>query len=381
MSKTYAEINDKIRQRKAVVVTAEEIIGLVAEKGVTRTAAEVDVVTTGTFGIMCSSGAFLNIGHSRPRIKADRMWINGVEAYAGIAAVDCYIGAAQPASGRDRSFAYGGGHVIHDLAAGKRVRIRAEGAGTDCYPARRLSRDLTLQELPDAFLFCPRNGYQNYNCAVNTSGAPIHTYMGRLKPDLGNAVYSGAGQLSPLLNDPFFRTIGVGTRIFLGGGIGYITGPGTQHNSEPIRDENGIPARPAGTLAVTGDLKEMRSEWLKGVHIRNYGVSLMVGLGIPIPVLDERLVRYAAVRDQDIRIPVVDYSSDYPDMTGKVIGETTAADIQHGAISVLGREIPAYSLSNRKKARQVADLLKRWIEEGRFEISMPAALIPAAKQQ
>src|SRR5512137_2283695 len=120
MAKTYEEINEKIQKRKAVVVTAEEIIRIVDEKGPARAAADVDVVTTGTFGPMCSSGAFLNFGHSKPRIRATKVWVNGVEAYAGIAAVDCYIGATQTVDGARtpdgrRNFSYGGGHVIHDL--------------------------------------------------------------------------------------------------------------------------------------------------------------------------------------------------------------------------------------------------------------------------
>lgn len=378
MSKTYAEINDKIRKRRAVVATAEEIVDIVAQKGFRRAAQDVDVVTTGTFGAMCSSGAFFNIGHSRPRINASRIWLNDVEAYAGIAAVDGYLGATKQASvGRDGREMYGGGHVIHDLTAGRRVRVLVEGHGSDCYPAKRLVRTLSLAEMPDAFLFCPRNGYQNYNCAVNKSNKPICTYMGVLKPRLGNATYSGAGSLSPLLNDPLFRTIGIGTRIFLGGGIGYITGPGTQHNPDPLRLPNGVPSRPAGTIAVTGDLKQMSSDWLRGISIRRYGVSLMVGLGIPVPVLDETVLQFAAVTDEDICVPVVDYSSDYPEINGRVIAEVSVADIRTGRIHVGKRRIPVYSLSNQKKARRIAVLLKEWIAAGTFEVSCPVAGIPA----
>ena len=63
VQKTYEEINEKIRKGQAVVVTAEEIIEIVEEKGYEQAAREVDVVTTGTFGPMCSSGAVLNLGH------------------------------------------------------------------------------------------------------------------------------------------------------------------------------------------------------------------------------------------------------------------------------------------------------------------------------
>ncbi|GAG25414.1 unnamed protein product, partial [marine sediment metagenome] len=83
MSKTYEEINQKIKNKEAVVLTAEEAIELVESKGITQAAKEVDVVTTATFGPMCSSGAFLNFGHSNPKIKVSKAYLNGVNAYAG----------------------------------------------------------------------------------------------------------------------------------------------------------------------------------------------------------------------------------------------------------------------------------------------------------
>ena len=94
--KTYAEINEKINKGLAVVVTAEDMVGLVRKRGAARAAKEVDVVTTGTFAPMCSSGAFMNFGHASPPIKASKVWINNVPAYGGLAAVDIYIGATEP---------------------------------------------------------------------------------------------------------------------------------------------------------------------------------------------------------------------------------------------------------------------------------------------
>ncbi len=87
MTKSISEINERIRRGQAVVVTAEEILDVVAEKGVPKAAQEVDVVTTETFGPMCSSGAYFNIGHSRPRIKlgGGTVYLNDVPAYAGFA--------------------------------------------------------------------------------------------------------------------------------------------------------------------------------------------------------------------------------------------------------------------------------------------------------
>ncbi len=294
MSKTYQEINEKIRKGQAVVVTAEEMVGIVKKKGPARAARDVDVVTTGTFAPMCSSGAFINFGHTQPPIKASKVLLNDVPAYGGLAAVDIYIGATEPTNDdplnkvRPGSFDYGGGHVLHDLVAGKSVTLRAEAYGTDCYPNRFVEMSVMLDDLPYAVLCNPRNAYQNYNCAVNLSGRTIYTYMGTLKPRLGNANYSTSGQFSPLLNDPYYRTLGLGTRIFLAGAEGYIIWQGSQHNPNIPRLPNGVPRAPAGTLMVLGDLKQMHPRWLIGVSLQGYGCSLALGIGIPIPILGHR---------------------------------------------------------------------------------------------
>ncbi|GAH72510.1 unnamed protein product, partial [marine sediment metagenome] len=185
MAKTIDEINEKIKEGKAVVVTAEEIIDIVKQEGTKRAAEKVDVVTTGTFGPMCSSGAYLNIGHSKPRIKlgGGRVYLNDVAAYAGFAAVDIFIGAnALPDDDpRNRAhpgeFNYGGGHVIEELVAGKDIRLVATAYGTDCYPRKRLETWINVKDLNEAVLFNIRNAYQNYNVAVNLSDKAIYTYM------------------------------------------------------------------------------------------------------------------------------------------------------------------------------------------------------------
>ncbi|MBN1783035.1 homocysteine biosynthesis protein [bacterium] len=382
MSKSYDEINEKIKQRQAVVVTAEEIIRMVREKGLKKTARDVDVVTTGTFGPMCSSGAFINFGHAKPRIRATRVLLNDVEAYAGIAAVDCYIGATQTRHNAfdvygNRDLTYGGGHVIHDLVSGNPVHLKAESDGSDCYPSLSLEKDLVLEELPNAFLFCPRNGYQNYPCAVNKSDKIIHTYMGALKPHIGNATYSSAGQLSPLINDPLFKTIGLGTRIFLGGGVGYVTGPGTQHNPDVPRTDQGVPTMPAGTLAVTGDLKTMNGRWLKGLHYRGYGATMRVGIGVPIPVLNEDILMHTAVSDADIKTVILDFSHDYPYGTGKVLGEVNYEQLRSGALELEGKSVPCFPQSNYSDALCIARILKSWIERGVFLLGQPVELLPS----
>jgi uncharacterized protein (DUF39 family) len=384
MTKTIQEINEKIRQGKAVVYTAEEIIGVVKNKGLKQAAAEVDVVTTGTFGPMCSSGAYFNVGHTKPRIKigGGKVTLNDVPAYSGFAAVDLFMGATAIAEDDPRNkvfpgkFFYGGGHVIEDLVAGKDVRLTANAYGTDCYPRRALDTWIRLEDMNEAMLFNMRNAYQNYNVAVNLSDKVIYTYMGVLQPKMRNANYCTAGQLSPLLNDPLYRTVGVGTRIFLGGGEGLVVSHGTQHNPGVKRTERGVPKVPAGTLSVTGNLKNMSPRWLRGASFVGYGVTLSVGVGLPIPILNEEILQFATVSDEDLVAPVVDYSKAYPHCQPETLGEVTVAQLKSGEIMVDGKKVITAGLSSYDRAREIALTLKKWIEAGTFLLSEPVAFLP-----
>jgi L-aspartate semialdehyde sulfurtransferase len=386
MSKTIAEINEKIKKGKAVIVTAEEIIELTKKKGIKKVSQEVDVVTTGTFSPMCSSGAYFNIKQPVPKMKlgGGRAYLNNVPVYTGFAAADILIGATAMPDDDPRNavypgqFLYGGAHVIEELVAGKSVVLSGTAYGTDCYPLKKRETTLALKDFNDAVLFNPRNAYQNYNVAVNRSDKEIYTYMGVLRPRMGNANYCSAGQLSPLLNDPMYRTIGIGTRIFLGGGIGYICWPGTQHNPGAPRGKNKVPRAGAGTLAVIGDLKQMSAHWLRGISFTGYGPTLAVSIGVPIPILDEEMVVLTSVKDEDIWAPVVDYSYDYPQGTGKTLGEVNYAELKSGKISFKGKEIPTGGLSSYSKAREVAELLKQWLIKGKFFLTEAVAPLPGA---
>jgi uncharacterized protein (DUF39 family) len=387
MAKTIEEINEKIKKGTAVVVTAEEIIGFAREKGIKKAAQEVDVVTTGTFGPMCSSGAYLNIGHSKPRIKlgGGRAYLNDVPAYTGLAAVDLFIGSNALPDDDPRNkvhpgeFNYGGGHVIEELAAGKDIRLVATAYGTDCYPRKRLETWINIKDLNEAVLFNIRNAYQNYNVAANTSNKTIYTYMGVLRANLGNINYCSAGQLSPLLNDPYYKTIGIGTRIFLGGGTGFVAWHGTQHNPDVPRTEKGVPKRGAGALAVIGDLKQMSPRWLVGTSMLGYGATLTVGIGVPIPILSEEILTYTTVTDNEIFAAIVDYSNAYPNLRPDILGETSYGELKSGKIRLKGKEVPTASLSSYPKALEIASILKEWIKSGKFLLTEPVAPLPGVE--
>ncbi|WP_035273952.1 homocysteine biosynthesis protein [Desulfogranum japonicum] len=382
MSKTYAEINEKIASGKAVVLTAEEVIDYVDKKGVEQAAAEIDVVTTATFGPMCSSGCFLNFGHSTPKMRISEAWIEDVRAYCGIAAVDVYLGATElrhndPANMYyPGEFRYGGGHVIEDLVAGKKLQLFGLSYGTDDYPRREIRTMFDINDLNQAIMSNPRNCYQNYNVATNTSDKTIYTYLGILKPRIRNLTYSSAGQLSPLLNDPLYQTIGIGTSIWLAGARGIVYAEGTQHCSKVERGDNDVPVEGAGTLALSGDMKKMQSEFVRGVSLKGYGVSLALGVGIPIPILNEEILMRTTVRDRDISACIIDYAHDYPQKTGKVLQKCTYEQLRSGTIEIQGKEVKVSSMSSYNKALKICELLKAEIQDGKFLLSEASQRLP-----
>lgn len=360
--KSIEEINERIEDGSVHVVTADRMSEIVTELGAEEAAKEVDVVTTGTFGPMCSSGAFINLGHADPPIRMQRVWLNDVEAYTGIAAVDAYIGATQlsEAEGLD----YGGGYVLEDLVAGKQIDVKAISSGTDCYPRKELETTITLEDLNQAVMLNPRNAFQRHEVATNSADRALYTYMGTLLPNLRNANYCGAGTLSPISNDPDFETIGIGTRIFLCGARGHIVGMGTQH--EPISR--------FGTLMVSGNLKEMSPEYIRGATIYRYGVTLYVGIGIPIPVLNAKIASKTGVRDADLTTEVIDFS--VPRRERPVMRNVTYEELKSGVIEIEGKEVPTSPLSSFYMANKVAEALKREIKGGEFLLTLPVERLP-----
>ena len=368
-TKTYEEINEKLKAGEAVILTAEDVSNMALEASPEEIVEKVDVVTTATFGAMCSSGAIINFGHASPPIRMEKIKLNGVPCYEGLAAVDSYIGAT--ACDPDNP-TYGGAHVIQDLLEGKDILLEAWGKGTDCYPRKHIKTTININTINELILFNPRNAYQNYNVAVNTTKKMIHTYMGTLLPGLRNATYSTSGELSPLLNDPEFKTIGIGTRIFLGGTQGFVVWPGTQFHTTRPKNGLGIPVTNAATIAVMGNLKEMSPEYLQAAYFEKYGVSMFIGIGIPIPILNVEMAKRVSVNNSQIQTSVLDYGT----VGMPKLGEVSYEELRSGNIKVNGKKIRTAPVSSLSKARKIADELKEWLTAGNFEISKPVQMFP-----
>ncbi|HAC65984.1 MAG TPA: hypothetical protein DCF68_21240 [Cyanothece sp. UBA12306] len=385
--RTISEINDKILTSQAVVWTIEELKARVKESSVEEVFQQVDVICTGTFEPMESSGAMINIGHTDPPIKIRQCWLDGIPAYAAFGAVDLYLGATAMADyGNSVDLSEmdnrqgnllperGGGHVIEDLISGLGVHLRAIGQVTDCYPRSSFETTITRETINQFYLYNPRNLYQNFIVGVNGGERSLYTYLGPLQPGLGNAVYSNPGEIGPLINDPDLELVGIGSRIFLGGGVGYISWEGTQHFPLQKRLPNRTPIGPASTLALIGDAKQMSSQWVRGCYFHNYGPSLMLGVGIPLPVLSPEVIEHCAVRDGEIVAPVVDFS--IPRRVRPTFGLVSYAQLKSGRITIEGKKVRVAPLASISLSRQVAEELKQWIEAGKFTLTEPVAPLP-----
>ncbi len=374
---TIAEINAKIGDRQVRVLTVEAVKQQVAASSVAAVARQVDVVTAGTFEPLESAGAMINLGHTDPPLKIRQCWLDGVPAYAGLGAVDLYLGATARAD-FDRNETdgaappeRGGGHVIEALVAGRSVHLSATGQVTDCYPRASLETTISRETVNQFYLYNPRGLYQNFIVGVNGGDRPLFTYLGPLQPHLGNAVYGNPGALSPLFNDPDLDLIGIGTRVWIGGATGYVTGEGTQHFPLQKRLPNRTPVGPAATLALIGDAKAMDPYWVRGCYFKHYGPSLMLGVGVALPVVAEEVIARCAVPDQEIVAPVVDFS--IPRRVRPTFGLVNYAQLKSGRITIEGRLVRTAPLASIARARAVAEVLKQQIEAGDFFLTEPVA--------
>ena len=121
----------------------------------------------------------------------------------------------------------------------------------------------------------------------------------------------------------------------------------------------------------------MKSAWLKGVSLQGYGCSLAVGLGIPIPILNEKIARHTAVSDAQIFTQIIDYGNDYPNGISKSLGQVSYAELKSGSITLNGESVPTVPLSSLVKAREIAEILKNWILKGTFLLGEPQFLLPS----
>jgi putative methanogenesis marker 16 metalloprotein len=304
--KTLAEIDERIWNGTAVVYTAAEFKRLVRE-GAEITAAEVDVVTTGTCGVMSGTAAILSVPVAAPGTfeRAERAWLNGVPCMPGpcpnerFGLLDVIVsGTAHAGAG------YGGGHLFRDIVEGREIEVLVEAAD------RSIEAKVTLEDFAYARLFTTRSAYKNYTAYLNAQPTRVKTIFSvtGLEGPCREVSVSGCGEINPLQNDPARLAIHDGTPVFLNGSAGIVTGEGTRST----------PARP--NITAIADMAGMQPRYMGG-FATSAGPECITSLGVAIPVLDDRQVAGLRVLDEDIPLPVADIN------TRTVLGEANYADV------------------------------------------------------
>jgi putative methanogenesis marker 16 metalloprotein len=260
--------------------------------GQTIIANDVDVVTTGTFGVMSGTMAVMMVPVAEKCSfeKADSIWLNGVPAQPGpcpnerLGVVDLIINGTSHADDR-----YGGGHLFRDLVKGKEIDVFVEAHG------RTYENRVTLEDIDFARIITTRLAFKNYHALINPTATTISTIFsvtGLTGPFTETSV-SGCGEINPLQNDPSHRIIGIGTRVLLNGAPGYIMGKGTRSS----------PDKP--NVSAFADMRRIDPDMMGGMKT-SHGPECLTSLAVPIPVLDEEIILGLKILDRDVPLPVSD---------------------------------------------------------------------------
>ena len=404
--KTIEEINRRIKDHSAIVLTAKELCDLV-RSGESIGVDDVDVVTTATRGVMSGTLAILSFPIADPGVfsRAEQVSLNGVPAHVGpcpnehIGIVDLIIHGTAQRDGR-----YGGGHLFHDLIRGREIDVAVRT------PEKEIIRTLSIDSIPYARMLTTRSAYRNYSAFVNPGGqAPSIFSVADFGGGCREAVFGGCGELNPLEKD--HGTIGTGTRVLMNGAIGYVIGEGTR--STPDRRN----------LSLTADMHGMNGSYIGG-FATSAGADVINSVAVPIPILDEEILSATSRLDSEIELPILDVQTrsalgrtDYsqvwspdPGVTfdparcihcttcdvdcptgafdvggGRIAGDLccncghcvsvcngVAFAAEMGAITLHGRTIPIILRhSDRKGAIKLADELKKMIEAESFLLTEP----------
>ncbi len=294
MKRSVQEINKKISRGQATVLTAEEVTRMVIE-GETPTVEDVEVITTGTTGIMSGTAAIIHLKIDEPGSfkKAKKIYLNGVPGFPGpcpnewLGSVDLTIyGTANSVHDPE----YGGGFLFKDLIAGREIEISVETSQGEL-----ITTTSNLKDMATAKMIGTRMAFKNYTAFVNPEPQSVSSIFHAIEMEgpFKGLSFSGCGELNPLENDPQMKTICMGSKILLNGSEGLILGTGTRSS---LNKPN---------LMLAADMHNMDSHYLGGFKTA-VGPEIYDSVALAIPVTDQRILEKTFIRNSDIKLPVAD---------------------------------------------------------------------------
>lgn len=312
--RTIEEINEKIKGGNVTVLTAEEVSELVSENN-PPIVEDVDVVTTGTCGIMSGTAAVLHVPVSEPGTfkKAKKILLNGVPGFPGpcpnewLGSVDMIIYGTAHSIYDDK---YGGGFLFKDIVGGQEIEVEMESTDGDIIKSKT-----NINEIGTAQMIGTRMAFKNYNSFTNPSKEIVSSIFHAIDmygPYNGLSI-SGCGQLNPLQNDPLMKTICSGAKVLLNGSEGIIISPGTRSSSEKPN------------MMITADMKEMDAHYLGGFKT-GAGPEIFDSVAAAIPILNENILKQTFIQNKDIKLPVADIRGRH-----NILGFTNYGEVWEGS--------------------------------------------------
>lgn len=363
MNKTYAEINKKIKTGKAQILTAQEAKTLIKEKGLQYFTENIDVVTFASFEMHTNALIYLSFGQTDPLIYFSEVYINNVPAYP-TGPTDIALSCV---AFSEENPEYGGAHVLEDLIRGKDIHLKATGRNLEVFTNKEFETWFNLKNLNHGKLFLNQAIIQNNIVATNSGEKDINSPMGTLIGKLENSTFNSSSYLNPLMNDPYANLIGIGTKIWIAGTAGLIVGTGSHHNPLQKRNEHGLPIGPGIILSAIADIESMNSKWIRGGFIKSYGPVLYIGIGIPLPVLNEEVAKYISVTDDKIHSTIVDFS--IPRRTKPTFGQCTYSELRTSTVIINKKPTLSAPLSSMAMAIEICNELKDTILQKNFLLS------------
>ncbi len=292
--RSIEEINHKIANGEATVLTAEEVSQLV-RKGKEPKAEDIDVITPGTCGIMSGTAAVFHFKVSEPGKfkKAKKIFLNGVPGFPGpcpnewLGSVDLIVyGTAKSIYDED----YGGGFLFKDIVSGRDIKIEMKST-----EGKIIKATANIDDMSTAKMIGTRLAFKNYTAFVNPSKEAISSIFHAIDMEgpYRGISFSGCGELNPLQNDPLMKTICVGSRVLLNGAGGIVIGHGTRSTKEKPN------------LMIAADMHNMDPHYLGGFKTAA-GPEIFNSVAVAIPVLNDEILKRTFIKNEDIKLPIAD---------------------------------------------------------------------------
>ena len=298
--RTIEDINKKIASEDCNIYTAEEFKKLIEDDDA-PSFDEVDVITTGTCGVMSGTAAIFNIiaAEQGSFMRAKNIYLNDVPGNVGpcpnewLGSVDLILNGTSKSINNPN---YGGGFLFKDILEGKDIDVKVETIDGDI-----VESTTNISDISKAQIIGSRMAFMNYTALTNPSTNPVSSIFSAipLEGPFSGLTFSGCGSVNPLQNDMNQNIIKFGCKILLNGAEGMVIGNGTRS----------APEKP--NLMLTGDLKEMDSQYIGGFKTAEGGEVYDTG-AIPIPVLNEDIYNNILIQNKDIPLTVSDIKGRVP---------------------------------------------------------------------